>query len=110
MSYRLYLLSTSGGIVAGESFGADNDSDAIAMAVTVYSSCRDEISGYELWKSFTKIADHRSLAEALPWWAVTQVRQRELLDLEDRMQSTFVCLQRSRRLLQASAALRDSSR
>lgn len=109
MSYRLYLLSTSGGIVAGESFLADNDKAAIAVAVTVYSSCRDEIDGYELWQSTTKVADHRSLADDLPWWAVTQVRQRELLDLEDRMQSTFTCLQRSRRLLEVTATLRDSS-
>ena len=93
MNYRLYLLGKSNGIVAGESFVADNDQHAIGLAVTVYSSCRDEIDGYELWKAAVEIADHHTSADATPWWAVAQANQRELLDLINRMQSTFQRLQ-----------------
>jgi hypothetical protein len=39
------------------------------------------LADYEVWKSGVKIADHRGLTTALPWWAVAQASQRDVLDL-----------------------------
>ena len=106
MNYRLYLLDDARNIRAGESFVAEDDSRAIGIAITVYSSCSDAFNGYELWKQSVKLADERNAYSSQHWWAITQASQREVLDLEDRMQRTFACLSESRQLLDASSKLR----
>jgi len=103
MNYRLYLFGKARRIRAAEHFGADNDIRAIGIAESVFSFCCDDFEGYEVWNGMTMIADDRSLPEASRWWAITQASQRDVLDLEDRVQRTFRSVSKSRQLLEAAA-------
>ena len=109
MQYRLYLLNDAREIRAAESFIADDNAYAHAISVTVFSSCSDNFCGYELWCGAEKVADDRMRSKAnINWWSVMQVRQRDVLDLIDRLQRGFECVRKSQQLLDRIAELRTT--
>jgi len=110
MYYRLYLLDHSRKIHAGESFLADDDTSAAGLAVAVFSSCSDEFAGYELWKGPVRLAHDRMQLKFAHWHAMNQMQQRDVLELEDRLQRGFECVRKSQRLLEAMAELRTATR
>lgn len=102
MNYRLYLLGKARHIRSAESFSADDDVHAIGIAESVFSYCCDDYDGYEVWNGMTMVADDRTLPGPSCWWAITQASQRDVLDLEDRVQRTFASVSKSRELLGAA--------
>jgi hypothetical protein len=106
MRYRLCLLGKSSDIRAAEAFLAEDDVRANEIALSVFSACCDDFDGYEIWNGATMISCGRGPQPPGDWRAITQASQREVLDLEDRMQRTFACVSKSRQLLDATARLR----
>jgi hypothetical protein len=108
MRYRLYLLGKSGDVRAAEAFLAEDEVRANEIALSVFSACCDDFDGYEVWSGETLISRGRGgPQQPRHWEAITQANQREVLDLEDRLQRTFTCVSESRRLLDATARLRN---
>jgi hypothetical protein len=97
--YRLYLLGEARHIRSAEPFAAEDDVHAIGVAESVFSYCSDDYDGYEVWNGLRMIADDRTLPEPSRWWAITQASQRDVLDLEDRVQRTLARISESRQLL-----------
>ena len=106
MRYRMCLLGKSSDIRAAESFLAEDDDRANEIALSVFSACCDDFDGYEVWNSATVISRGRGPQQPGHWWTITQASQREVLDLEDRMQRTFASVSKSQQLLDATAKLR----
>jgi hypothetical protein len=105
MKYRLHLLGRAGHVRATGSFTADDDVRAIGIPQSVFSSCCDDFDGYAVWNGTTMIADDRRLRQS-HWWAITKASQREVLDLEDRVQRTFASVSKSRQLRDAASKSR----
>ena len=110
MSYRVYLLDQSQRIRAAEAFTAPDDREARAIAAALYASCCDVFPGYELWAGPRRIASGQSDGSMLMSEAVIQRHQGIILDLIDKLQREFVCVNRSQKLLEASAQLRQRQR
>jgi hypothetical protein len=106
MRYRLYLLGKSSDVRAAEAFVAEDDVRANGIALSVFSACCDDFDCYELWNDATMIFRGEGPQQPGDWLAVTQTSQREVLDLEDRMQRTLVSVAKSRQLLDATEKLR----
>ena len=75
--------------------------------MTIFSARGGEIGGYELWRDSVQIADNRNSTNAIPRWAMAQASQGEVLDLEDRMQTSFRWLKRIEQLFDTPAKLHD---
>jgi hypothetical protein len=106
MRYRLYLLGKSGDVRAAEAFLAEDDVRANGIALSVFSACCDDFEGYEVWNGAMMISRGPGPRQSSNSWAITQASQRDVLDLEDRMQRVFACVRESRKLLDATAKLR----
>ncbi|MGE0223696.1 MAG: hypothetical protein AB7S57_10570 [Acetobacteraceae bacterium] len=106
MQYRLYLLTSDKHIRAGQSFAAQDDSEATAIGATLYDACSDEFAGYEVWRGPVMLK-HGRPAGITGLEEIIQARQQSLLDLEDSLQRSFACVHRSRRLLETTDRLRD---
>jgi hypothetical protein len=110
MIYRFYLLDQDSHIKAAETFSAPDDAGAHEVASLVYGACNDEFGSYELWRGAQRVAggcDGVNAAGELTLADVILARQENVLDLEDRLQRTFACVRRSRKLLETTAALRS---
>ena len=110
MHYRFYLLDQDGHIKAAETFSSPNDSMARETANLAYDACSDEFENYELWRGSERVAgrcDRANGAGQLRISDVVSARQDNILELEDRLQRTFACVRRSRKLLETTAALRN---
>ena len=106
--YRVYLLGPDAGIRAGEFFVAADDTAATEIATALYQSCSDVFADYELWQGT------KCVAPGGPKWKpkvnveqIVHARQDNIMDLEDRLQHGFTCVNRSRKLLEVSAQLRE---
>ena len=106
MHYRLYLLDEEDRFRAAESFTATSDAAATEMALAVYSACSDAFDGYELWRGTERIAKRRHTNGAPSSHEVAELRQTNVLDLEERLQATFACVRNSKKLLEATDHLR----
>jgi hypothetical protein len=109
MHYRMYLLDERKHIWAGESFSADGDKEASTIGASVHSVCNDTFPGYEVWCGTRLVAagyDPPVAETALAVELLTGRRQESVLDLEERMQRTFLRVQRKRKLLEARSQLR----
>jgi hypothetical protein len=106
MRYRLYLLGKASDVRAAEAFLAEDDVRAVGIALSVFSTCCDDFDGYEVWNGATMISRGPGPRKPSKFWAITQANQREVLDLEDRMQRVFACVRDSRKLLDATTKLR----
>ena len=100
MIFRIYLTDASANLVASECFIAHNDVEASAIAKFVYQACSDEFPGYELWRGPHQIAgcpphycEFRHNSEKS-----VQKHLDCIVDLVERLLTTFQGVQRSRRL------------
>lgn len=108
MQYRFYLLDEHAHVRAGESFAAADDRDATNVAAWVHFACNDVFSGYELWRGTKRLSAVNAAfhdADMFDLESVAGQRQENILDLEDQLQRTFLCVNQSRRLLEMSARL-----
>jgi hypothetical protein len=101
MNYRVYLLDDLAAIRAAESFSATEDGEAAHVAAVLFEACGDVFHGYELWRGSERIAPRPQPASASRGLEdVILSRQDIVLDLEDRLQRTFACVNQSRKLLE----------
>jgi hypothetical protein len=112
MRYRIYLLDSDNHIRAGESFTADNDTDAQEVGFWLYDAARDVFDGYEVWRGTHRVGrTERPRPEVVPppkrLEAVIEMRQRNVIELEERLHSTFECVSKSRMLLQRCEQIRS---
>jgi hypothetical protein len=108
--YRFYLLDQENHINAAESFSAPDDMVAAETAGLVYRACNDQFESYELFQGAKRVAGSRVHADGagmLKLADVVMARQENILDLEERLQSGFACVRRSKKLLETTAALRN---
>ena len=109
MQYRIYLIGTDARIQAGESFVAPSDAAAREIGAALFDACRDMFTGFEVWRGadcVTTGAAH----DGITLDSITAAQQRRLLDREDRLRQTFLCISHSRKLLDATSQLRRSQR
>lgn len=112
MEYRFYLINDEGHSSAAESLCARDDTDAGELIAFVYDSCADVFQGYELWRGAKQLAvlpANTVAGESVGLANIASMRQESILDLEDRLQTSFACVKRSRKLLAATANLRLAS-
>ena len=114
MQYRIYLIGTDARIQAGESFVAPSDAAAREIGAALFDACRDMFTGFEVWRGAdcvtTGAARDGITLDGITLDSITAAQQRRLLDLEDRLRQTFVCISHSRKLLDATSQLRRSQR
>jgi hypothetical protein len=109
VDYRIYLLDGGDHISAGEFFSASNDKEAAEIAASIYEVCSDAFEGYEVWHGAVCILPNGHNRN----WTVPRIedvieaRQDNILDLEDRLQRSYACMNRSRKLLEVQARLRQ---
>ena len=110
MLYRFYLLDQDNHIKAAETFCAADDATAQETADLVYDACDDEFQRYELWRNGERVTTGwvgANVARGSRLSDVVSTREENILDLEDRLQRTFTCVRRSRKLLEITSALRN---
>jgi hypothetical protein len=110
--YRVYLLDRDGRVEAAESFAASTADDATAIANAVYLSSSDVFSGHEVWAGKQRISSAEGSVSADPEKrrALERAIQRHqdiIIDLEERLQIAFGCVNRSRNLRDTVALTRD---
>jgi hypothetical protein len=111
MEYRVYLLDASNHINAAESFAAANDEEAIEIAASLHEACSDAFDGYEVWREANCISPnghHRRAPTVSSREEVIEARKHDILDLADRLQRSFPCVGRSKKLLETKFKLRNS--
>jgi hypothetical protein len=114
--YRIYLLDRDGNIEAAESYSAKSQAEANEIAASLYITCSDVFSGYELWHGTRRIDPDRSIKSRTvddstnrdgPDTATLLKYQDVILDLEDKLQSAYACVGRSQKLVAAARLLRE---
>jgi hypothetical protein len=110
-SYRIYLLDMNGDIDAAESFSTSTDDEAADVASLVYEASNDVFSGYEIWDGRKCIVSMQSPRanryKRRNFDAAVERHQDTVLELEEKLEKAFACVKRSRKLLQATARIRD---
>ena len=109
MQYRIYLIGTDARIQAGESFVAPSDAAAREIGAALFDACRDMFTGFEVWRGADCVTTGAA-RDGITLDSITAAQQRRLLDLEDRLRQTFLCISHSRKLLDATSQLRRSQR
>jgi hypothetical protein len=109
--YRLYLLGIDGQIGAAESFSAEADAQAWAIARSIQEASNDVFTGYELWTGTKRIVaqpiDAAAGAETdRRVHGMIQAHQDTIADLEEKLDRAFACVRRSRKLVEAATKLR----
>jgi len=107
MRYRLYLLDAAQKIAAAEAFIATDDLEALETAAILFRATDDVFAAYEVWCGPRHVtgagvwhqADGTGLAD------LAEGQQLRMLDLEERLLSSFACVRRSRALLEATTDL-----
>ena len=106
MNYRIYLLDGESHIRAAETFSAGNDVAARELAATVFNACSDAFCNFELWRGPTFVAAGRADGQQeMNIEEFVAGRQQASVDLEERLQRSFECVARSKRLLEVTTAL-----
>jgi hypothetical protein len=110
--YRVYLLGLDGWIAAAESFSAEADGQALAIARSVMESTDDVFAGYELWSGARRIQPRRQGASEAAgrdrrFNDAVQAHQDTIADLEERLERAFACVRRSRKLVEAATLMRN---
>jgi hypothetical protein len=96
MNCRLYLFR-DGHIIAGQSFLAFSDEEALEMCSAVYDDCSDVADSCEVWHG-------DQLKAAVSWksrrarFPVETALQANIVELEEALSSSFACIRESRRL------------
>jgi hypothetical protein len=106
--YRLYLLDTDSTIAAAEVFAAQDDTEAIEVAATVHEATSDIFVGYELWRHVERVVpDHHGSNGGLKrsFEDAVQLHQHMVTDLVERLQKTFACVNRSKKLVELTTKL-----
>lgn len=109
MDYRFYLLDERNRICAGEYFFSPDDMEAGELAAALYGACCDAFRGYEVWRGATRIPKACETTR-LDAGAGTTVAISSLLDLVDKLRTSFACVRRSNRLIEVQAQLREQLR
>jgi hypothetical protein len=112
MEYRVYLLDDSRHIHAAEWFSATEDDDAVLIAQSVHNACCDLFATFEVWRGTEIVAEGDGKREepALDLRQIVQAHQENVLKLEDRLQRSFDCIDKSRKMLATTEALRAALR
>jgi hypothetical protein len=106
--YRLYLMGTSGHIEAGTSLLAPHDDEAKLIAAVVYDSLMDAFPGYMLWRGTHCLAEgSRPLGKAPRLEDLVAARQRNAIELERTLLSSFNCVRQSKKLLDTLKQFND---
>jgi hypothetical protein len=107
LEYRVYLFNLEGRIAAAQSFYSTSDDEAAEMAFDLYSLSSDVVVGYELWCGTLRLIEANNRPQPmLPNLDDMMIsRQARMLELEERLQSTFACIRESRQLMAAVSAL-----
>jgi hypothetical protein len=109
--YRIFFLDGKGAIEARQELRAENDDTAIALSTMVFQAFSETYSGFELW-SF----DRRVMA-ATPGVGklaeivlddITRDMQQRVLDFEETIHRSHLRVAHSKKLLDATQALRDT--
>ena len=110
MNYRFYLLDGEDRFRAAESFTASGDAEAKQIADDVYAACSDTFDGFELWRGTERIAKGRELdgRAEITLQAIVEQREKDALDLEERLQRSFECVRSSRKLIEEALRLRGA--
>jgi hypothetical protein len=106
-SYRIYLLDENASIEAAEFYTAKDDTEATEIAASLHASCSDAFRSYELWHGRERIAQCVTDRGADPDIAALHKYQDVILGLEKRLEKSFACLKRSRKLAEAARQLRE---
>lgn len=110
MKYQLYLLNEEARIRAAEAFSALSDREAAEIGGCVHEACSDVFAGFEVWRGPERIRAHKYVEAPLRLQDVIETRQANILELEERLQRSFGCVARSKRLLEISAQLLKQGR
>jgi hypothetical protein len=107
LQYRIYLLSLEGRIAGAESFYSTGDDEAAEMAFDLYSLSSDVVVGYELWRGAVRLVQalDRPKPGSPNFDDMLISRQERMLELQERLRSTFACIRQSRQLLEATTIL-----
>ncbi|MFL5280051.1 MAG: hypothetical protein ACJ8AW_03400 [Rhodopila sp.] len=101
MNYRIYLYDAYGKICAGEALLATDDAEALELGAIVFRSVSDACCRYEVWSGIRHL---NGPAAMKPYHApslveLSDARAIRVLDLEERLASSFACIRTSRALL-----------
>jgi len=107
--YRIFFLDRRGAIEARQELRAEDDERAIALSTIVFQACSETYSGFELW-SF----DRRVMAATPGVGKVAEIAleestremQQRVLNFEETIQRSHLRVARSKKLLDATEALR----
>jgi len=107
MHYRLYLLDDAQKIAAAEAFIANDDLEALETAAILFRSTNDVFAAYEVWCGPRHVtgAGVRHQVDGTGLVDLAEGQQIRMLDLEERLLSSFACVRRSRALLEATTDL-----
>lgn len=108
--YRLFLLDEKAAIQARHEFVADDDVTALTLSNLLWQVCNECYRGYELW-----CFDRRLVLAPDGTWrmpppaldGMSRDVQQQVLDREEALQRSHWRVAKSRKLLDATAALRD---
>jgi hypothetical protein len=106
MQYRFYLLDAAGHIGAAEHFHASSDTEAHAIAIELWQACSDVYPDYEVWQGTRQVADRPHEKACGKLAEIVSIRQKNILDLEERLHDSFATLQSSAKLLKRRGELR----
>lgn len=107
--YRIFFLDSKGAIEARQEILAESDDIAIALSTIVFQACSETYSGFELWSFDRRVmaatAGVGKLAEIV-LEDITRDMQQRVLDFEDTIHRSHMRVARSKKLLDATEALR----
>lgn len=108
--FRIFFLDAKGAIEARQELYADSDETAIAISALVYEACSDTYSGFELW-SFDRrvVAANPGVGKIAEFVLddITRDMQERVLEFEDTIQRSHWRVAHSKKLIDATNALRD---
>ena len=101
MEYRLHLLADDRSVLAIGCFSADNQTDALRIASTIFDSCRDAISGCELWSGAEPIGTeyHPLVRRRVRITDLTETQQELVREREIILREAYELIRESKLLL-----------
>jgi hypothetical protein len=110
--YRIYLYDFEDKICAAYSFQAGDDVEAIEVGAVVSRSTIDVCLRHEIWSEARHLTGSIPVSpSATPTLeALSEKRQAQVVELEERLASTFACIRASRALMKATDTLLELRR
>jgi hypothetical protein len=108
--FRIFFLDGKGAIEARQELYAEDDETAIALSAIIFETCSETYSGFELWNFDRRIMAANPGVGKLAQFAlddITRDMQQRVLDFEDAMQRSHWRVAHSKKLIDATNALRD---